>query len=472
MRCYLMCSVLLVFGFVNGAIAKQKADDEISIEIASEILVGETLELMIVNCPPNSMIEVTAERDWGWDKYYRYRSTNFFRVDESGIVNLTKQAPIENVEVKIGAHETGEKSLASDEPTQFTSNYQGVEPLGFLWSMVRVSDAVVDSPSKGIVELSVKLVEWSNKAGLVVASKRIELIKQVEGLVEHELSDDSELEGAFVLKPQGDQPLPVVIIFGGSEGGDSCARNMAPVFASRGYAAVGLPYYAPNYGYSKRKFLHLPTSFTEIPIDRVEKVLALIEADPTLDANSIGVYGVSKGGEFVLALSSLLDRFKAVVAVVPSDVIWEGWGSSGPKTSCFSWRDEPLPYVPYEGMEETIAKLSAGEKANMRIPHDAGRQANPERVEAARIKVEKIKAALMVVGGDQDSTWDSGGMCRNIVETRQKHGLKTEAWVSPDAGHYLSGPAYRPMADLPNEASFRSKVFPAMLRFLELHLID
>ena len=126
--------------------------------------------------------------------------------------------------------------------------------------------------------------------------------------------------------------------------------------------------------------------------------------------------------------------------------------------------------MPYKDMQETIDLMRQGKKVSIRTPHDAGRKAYPEAVETARIRVEDIRAPLMVLGGDNDRTWDSGGMCRNIVAARESAGLETQAWISEDAGHYLAGHAYHAMPNLQAEASLRTKTYPAMLEFFKEHL--
>ncbi|MEM0926545.1 MAG: acyl-CoA thioester hydrolase/BAAT C-terminal domain-containing protein, partial [Planctomycetota bacterium] len=278
-----------------------------------------------------------------------------------------------------------------------------------------------------------------------------------------------DLQGSFVLRAKGQRRLPVIILLGGSEGGDWGARASAPGLASRGFAAVGVPYFSPSYGTEQAKFDRLPAAFIEIPIDRLEKVLEAIKAREDLDATRIGVMGVSKGAEFALLAAERFDWISAVCAIVPSDVVWEGWGdhASVPR-SCFSWRGKPLPFVPYDGMQAAIAKMQAGEPATLREPHEAGRLKHADRVEAARIRVEDIASAVMLVGGDQDPTWNSGEMARNIIDARLAVGKTTEAWISPLAGHYLSGHAHRPMESA--EGSLRSRTYPAMLDFFGRNL--
>ncbi|MEO1527659.1 MAG: acyl-CoA thioester hydrolase/BAAT C-terminal domain-containing protein [Planctomycetota bacterium] len=406
------------------------------------ILAGDGLSIRIVGLEPKTRLRIQSERIAGWRQKRLHRASVWVRSDDAGNVDLSKQAPLLNTE----------------------SSYDGVEPLGLLWSMTPVEEEARETLN---CTDSIRFTASRPDDG-ELATFQMRIQTRRDDVEETPLGDPG-LEGAFVMMRPSDTPRPVIITLGGSEGGDSSARRTAPVLASHGFAVVGVPYYSPAYGSAEPRFKTLPRSFSNIPLDRLNDVLDAIEQHPKLDSKRIGLHGVSKGGEFVLAIASRLDRFQAVVGVVPSDVIWEGWGSEQ-KTSSFSYHGKPLPFVPYQGMKETIAKLSKGERVSIRVPHDAGRAAFPESVPAAKIEVEKIKCPLMIIGGDQDQTWDSGGMCRQIVERRKSAGLETEAWIGTNAGHYLAGHAFDPMAFAGKDASFRTKTFPAMLAFLREHL--
>jgi len=211
----------------------------------------------------------------------------------------------------------------------------------------------------------------------------------------------------------------------------------------------------------------LPTAFAEIPIDGLEVARDWLRDRSDIRNDAIGLWGVSKGAELALAGAERIDGFAAIVAIVPSDVIWQGWGVER-TTSSFSWRGEPLPFVPYLGMNEEFSRLGRGQPARIRTAHDAGRLANPERVGPARIEVETIDEPVMVIGGDRDRTWDSGDMARNIADARHEAGLETLVIVDTEAGHFLAGHAYTPLD--PPEARVRAESFRAMLRFLDEHL--
>ncbi|ANM32256.1 hypothetical protein ABI59_13745 [Acidobacteria bacterium Mor1] len=273
--------------------------------------------------------------------------------------------------------------------------------------------------------------------------------------------------GAFLMRPEGSDPLPVVIALGGSEGGDRSARFIAPRLAAHGYAVLGLPYYSPGGRGSEPQFPDLPQAFNELPLEKLEQARDWLLQRDDIDHEHIGIWGVSKGAEFALAGASRIEGFAAIAAIVPSDVNWQGWGVQQASSS-FSWRGEALPFVPYLGMGQEFDKGRRGQAVRLRLPHDAGRLANPERAEAGRIAVEQIAAPVLVVGGDEDNTWDSGGMARNIAERREAAGLETVLFVDTKTGHFLSGEGIDP--DPEADAKLQAQAFAGMLEFFGRYL--
>jgi dienelactone hydrolase len=224
----------------------------------------------------------------------------------------------------------------------------------------------------------------------------------------------------------------------------------APVYASRGYAVLALPYYSPGgwsaSGPTPPELPALPQAFADIPIERLEQAREWLAAQPEVDATRIGVVGTSKGAEFALLAATRMPWLKAVLAWVPSDVVWEGWGPGikpGERSS-FAWQGKALPFVPYKDFEKELAGFATGAEVKIRRPQDNGRAANPERVAPARIPVETIAAPVMVVGAHDDQVRDPGGMAEAIAASRRAAGRETVAVVYRDAGHFLGGTGWSP----------------------------
>lgn len=325
-------------------------------------------------------------------------------------------------------------------------------------------------PRTGLIALAVALaVPVDSTAAQTTAS-----VKPAPAFAETSLGD--RFPGAFLAKPQGTGPHPVIVLLGGSEGGDVSARSMTPRFLAQGYAVLGLPYYAPVWPGAPSAFPGLPANFVDIPVERLADVRNALCARRDLRCDRIGIYGVSKGAELALLAGSLVNGFAAIAAIVPTDVVWEGWGAgiAFGQSSSFSWRGKPLPFVPYIGMAEEFAKFASPETARsvrLRLPHDAGRHANPARAVAARIRVEAIRAPLLVAGGDADNVWNSGEMAQAIAERRSAARLSTTSLIFTDAGHGLSGDGSNPNGfSSEKDVAAQKVIWPATLAFFARHL--
>ena len=222
----------------------------------------------------------------------------------------------------------------------------------------------------------------------------------------------------------------------------------APLFAARGYATLGLPYYNPN---RDARLAPLPSSFTEIPVDRLNTVRDWLAAQPETDTTRIGLWGISKGAEFVLIAASYLQGVKAVVAIAPSDVIWEGWGRPGPAASSFALDGHALPFQPYGDYPAELEnrQRGGGDLDYLRI-HTAGRTEYPEKLAAARIPIERFKGTLLLVAGEGDTVWPSAEMARNIAQRRAAAGETTRLLIFPNAEHALGGPGTVPLEQVGN----------------------
>jgi dienelactone hydrolase len=194
-------------------------------------------------------------------------------------------------------------------------------------------------------------------------------------------------------------------VLGGSEGGSSFARRMAPRFAARGYAVLGLPYYSPGFG-GGREIPSLPGSFVDVPVERLDSARAWLAAQPGVDGDRVGLYGASKGAEYALLGAAHLPWVRAVAAVAAQRRGVGGLGAGvgrGRHAGVVRARRAGAAVRAVRGMQAEFAAAQAEKRAvSLRGPHDRGRRAHPERVAAARIPVERFAGALLVAGGELD----------------------------------------------------------------------
>jgi dienelactone hydrolase len=397
---------LVVIGALLFLCASNSAwAQQLRVSPSPEALFADRLHIVLTEFNAGAEVEIRAERSmtFGGPAPQLFRSSARFLADANGRVDLASAAPI-------------------------AGSYTGVDPMGLFWSMSAVPEAPsVDRYSE------VRLAAYAK--GRLLASTTVNIHGWLPSV---EIRDVAAFPGSVFAAMPGAGRLPAIILLHGSDGGSGTVRVMAPMFASRGYAVLGLPYYSPPDQNGRRELEALPAAFSEIPIDRLEQARAWLARQPTVDAERIGLWGYSKGAEFALVAAAHFPWIRAVVASAPSDVIWEGWGPNvapGPSAG-FSFHGRSLPFVPYDYRGVGIYDSIAG-----------GRRAHPDRAAAARISVETFKGDLLVAGAGKDATWDSAYMAQNIAERRAEAGLKTTLLIFPDAGHGLTGDPWAPKGE-------------------------
>jgi uncharacterized protein len=162
------------------------------------------------------------------------------------------------------------------------------------------------------------------------------------------------------------------------------------------------------------------------------------------------VMGSSWGAEAALLLGALDERVDSVVAFAPSAYVWGRVLEDGSQRSAWTWRGEPLPFVPFD----------QDWKAEDDPPSYTGlyRQSLLSAAEETRIPVERIGEVLLIAGGD-DQVWPAVEFAEQIIRRRGER--PTRLLVGPEAGHRPVLPGEEPksagqrMARGGNEAADR-----------------
>jgi dienelactone hydrolase len=238
-----------------------------------------------------------------------------------------------------------------------------------------------------------------------------------------EVREDGMVMRMFV--PAGLQgPAPAIVVLGGSEGGLDGSSRMAKRLAQAGYVSLAIAYFAVD---------GLPPALIEIPIETFDKGLLWFERRPEVDTGRIGLIGVSKGAEAALIEASRRSEIAAVVAGVPSNVVWQGIDQSDWTKVKSSWSisGQPMAFVPY---------APSAEFKGIRDIYD--RSMRPEGQEGdAIIPVERINGDILLISAGQDGLWDSTGMSRRIVARLGANNFahRVEHLDYPTAGHGVVG---------------------------------
>lgn len=441
------------------AISLPALAQQIQVSPAAEVVEGTALSLRLSELPPLTSIRIVSSRlARGMTPQQPHQAEAWFTSNAAGELDLAAQAPV-------------------------SGSYSGADVRGLFWAMQLAAPTATLPPLDPQQQGEVWLQAFAGERLLV--QKKLVLRPFAPEVQSRAVAD---FPGARYAVGPGTHKRGAIIVLGGSEGGSIAARTTTPLLASQGYAVLGLPYYSPpNWGpkgMEPAELPSLPSSFADIELERLNQARDWLARQPEVDAERIAVYGVSKGAEFALAAASRMDWIRAVVAYVPSDVIWEGWGMGVPdadKRSSFAWQGKPLAWQPYKGMAEETAGFASGAAVHIRRPMDQGRAAYPERLAAARIAVENYRGPLLMVAGSDDQMWDSAGMARSIEASRKARGLPTISLIYPGAGHALSASGWAPttghnlgpmkLGGSPAvDAHAQADAWPQMLAFLSQHL--
>ncbi len=387
------------------------------VEGGPNVLDGEPIRVHAAGLKPGEAVTISAQR-WfaplstSKPSLHRFMSSIRIRADEKGSIDLDVMAPDDG-------------------------SYAGVDPRGLFWSMA-AQDLSVTAPANADAS-TIELRLTRTNAESLVATVRL-----VPSLAEVVVTPVETFPGAvFAILPG--QERPALIVLGGSEGGALIAEAAAP-FASHGFAVLALPYYSPANADGTRELAALPAGMIDHPIESLDLAREWLAQQEGVDASRIAIHGTSLGASFALLAAVHLDWVDAVVANVPADVVYDGWGpgvAAGTRSS-FALRGKPLPFVPLLGYEQEIARAAQGLDVRVRRPHERGRAARPDLAAKARIPVERIRGAVMLIGAYDDQMWPSGMAVQNLAERRIEAGLPVTALIFPDAGHPLYDAGFSP----------------------------
>ena len=370
-------------------------------------------------------------------------------IDVKRSVELAGLAPGETVQIHSETHHAdgsvwraeaaftaradGRVSLAED--PAISGSYNGVSPMGLVWSQRETTPPNASRkpvPQESIQPLTITL---EAKIGDRSVASGFFIQRYVRpGVVRRDIREEGLVGTLF--QPASEGPHPAVMIMNGSGGGINEQR--AALYASRGYAALALGYFAAP---------GLSPYISNTNLEYFQKGLHWIRRELRPAKSFVAITGQSRGGELVLLLGSLFpDEVSAVMAYVPSAYIHSSQSAADPKlgrkSATWLFQGKPLPhlwennrtgtYEPYDNgpiprrLEHTIKTALADRKA----------------AERARIPVEKIRAPVLLVHGTDDGWWPTDYFCDVIEETLKdaEHTYPVTRLRYVDAGHSILFP--------------------------------
>lgn len=331
----------------------------------------------------------------------------------------------------------GTVDLGRDAPNH--GSYQAADPMGLVWSMERLPEPAPGRPADFLAPTPLRLV--AQIAGEQVASANLERLRVPAGLRRTDVRQDG-LVGTLYC-PERAEPLPGVLLLGGSEGG--MHEDEAALLAAHGFAVLALAYYGlPG----------LPATLAGIPLEYFGTALDYLQEHPQVRSNRLAVVGGSKGGEAALLVGAMFPQVRAVVSVVGSGVVTQGISQDvltgslleilSTPVAGWTYQGQDVPYLPNVVTPELAAAVAAGEPVALRLAFEPGLR-RADLLPAATIPVERIRGAVLLISTDDDQM----GHCAALHEVAARrlaahdHPHPWQHIVYEGAGHFIAGPPYR-----------------------------
>lgn len=198
--------------------------------------------------------------------------------------------------------------------------------------------------------------------------------------------------------PKSERPTPLVLAFGGSEGGLSTGESSGDMLAPRCIAVLALAYF---------KEKGLPATLDHIPLEYFVDAIDYAAQLPGVDKTRLGILSGSRGSEAALLVAGLDARIKSVVVATPSETAWYGRTQA---RSAWTWQGKDVPALaPDEN--PALAQTKRFDKA---LDTVAGR-------EDYGIAVERINGPVFLISAQNDEIWPSTRMANSIVERLKAH---------------------------------------------------
>ncbi len=240
-------------------------------------------------------------------------------------------------------------------------------------------------------------------AKIIVSTLKVksELKPDDSKYVQKEVNENGIVADFFYNKEATNQK--VIVLLGGSEGGKSWSGELDTQtrldLLKRGYAILSLAYFGMD-GVS-------PT-LESIPLEYFKKPIDWALNQPGMDKKGATVMGVSKGGEASLLIASYFpEKVNAVIGIVPSSNVFQGFGEGGIPNmkdtvkSSWSYDGKDIPFAPFinnSNYQKSLELLKKEQKLEfVNAYNDALEDKN--NASSSSIALEKANCPILLISG-------------------------------------------------------------------------
>jgi dienelactone hydrolase len=335
-------------------------------------LADRPVHLTVSGLVPDDTVEVSAAARDGLGTQWRSRAV--FRADGRGTVDLDQARPR-------------------------SGTYTGVDGMGLFWSMVPPTgdpDATSFRPSLPRRQPSYGVQIIVTAHGRRLAARTLNRAWLASGVTDRTLTPAADkVDGELFLPPPGHGRHAAVLLFGGSEGGNSGVYEAA-LLASHGFPALSLAYFGEP---------GLPATLRNIPLSYFARAARLLAGEPGADPAHLVVQGYSRGSEAALLLGQ---------------------------------------YDP--GLIHGVIVYSPSSMANAGLPGGVAWTMGGRPVQEGTIPLDHVDGPVLAIAGQQDVLWASAPSARQIMtELDLDHDrFPHQALTFPEAGHGVGTFPYVP----------------------------
>jgi dienelactone hydrolase len=304
-----------------------------------------------------------------------------FTADSRGRVDLDKQAP------------HGARPYAKADSTGLFGAMLPTAGRGV--KMIGSGDAFSYHPPSPAQKRSYELRLTVSKNGKRLADRTITR-QWLTGKVRHRKLTVAKdrTDGEMYTPPKGERRRAPVLVFGGSEGGNS-GEYAAALLAAHGHPALSLCYFRCGEGSGR------PNAINMIDTGYFVRAARILAHEPGADPERLAVMGNSRGSEIAQLLGQRHPSvFRDVIAYAPSAKVNGPYLAGASGRAAWAEHGRPIPAGP--------------------------------------IRLNDVRGTVLAVAGGNDKMWGSSEAARAIAAQRNASGASHRQVTYPKAGHHVN----------------------------------